>query len=246
MNSRIVQFKDLGRIGYQAAWDLQHELFRHIEQIKIQNRDAPFNDQIPTPNYLLFCEHPPVYTLGKNGSLDNLLISEQSMAQKGITFHKTNRGGDITYHGPGQLVGYPILDLDNFTPDIRLYMRLLEETIIQALKTYGIEADRLEKHTGVWLDANDPTHSRKICAQGVKTSRWITMHGWAFNLNPDLWYFDQIIPCGIKDRGVTSMARELGYTPDAEEVKQTLKTAFQQVFEAEITDPTEQLLLDYS
>lgn len=246
MQYQSVQFQDLGRIGYQEAWDFQSQLFQQIEQIKVHNRNAEVMDQKPTPNYLLFCEHPPVYTLGKNGSLSNLLIDEKAMAEKGITFHKTNRGGDITYHGPGQIVGYPVLDLDNFTPDIRLYMRLLEETIIKALDDYGIQAERLEKHTGVWLDTHDPERSRKICAQGVKTSRWITMHGWALNVNPDLWYFDQIIPCGIDDKGVTSMAQELGYTPSDDEVKSTLKKAFQEVFEVNLTAPATMPVPSYS
>ena len=246
MQYQSVQFQDLGRIGYQEAWDFQSQLFQQIEQIKVHNRNAEVMDQKPTPNYLLFCEHPPVYTMGKNGSLSNLLIDEKAMAEKGITFHKTNRGGDITYHGPGQIVGYPVLDLDNFTPDIRLYMRLLEETIIKALDDYGIQAERLEKHTGVWLDIHDPEGIRKICAQGVKTSRWITMHGWALNVNPDLWYFDQIIPCGIDDKGVTSMAQELGYTPSDDEVKSTLKKAFQEVFEVNLTAPSTMPVPSYS
>lgn len=237
MVNRRVQFLDLGRIGYQEAWDYQNQLFHKIERIKVYNRQQSESDHQPTPNYLLFCEHPPVYTLGKSGDRNNLLISQATMNANGITFHKTNRGGDITYHGPGQIVGYPVIDLDNFSPDIRRYMRLLEETIILMLREYGITAARLNKHTGVWLDIDDPERCRKICAQGVKTSRWITMHGWALNVNPDLWYFDQIIPCGIEDKGVTTMAKELDYIPPIDEVKAALKNAFEEVFEAFLTEP---------
>jgi lipoyl(octanoyl) transferase len=237
MTHQQVQFKDLGRIGYMEAWEYQNQLFRAIQDRKVQNRELAHEQQAETPNYLLFCEHPPVYTLGKSGNRGNLLISEEQMQKNGITFYKTNRGGDITYHGPGQVVGYPVIDLDNFSPDIRKYMRLLEETIIYALDQYGIAGERLDEHTGVWLDAAAPQHSRKICAQGVKTSRWITMHGWALNVNPDLWYFNQIIPCGIADKGVTSMAEELGYTPPLEEVKAILKEAFQATFGANLISP---------
>ena len=246
MGNKLVQFKDLGRIDYMTAWELRYQLFRHIEALKTQNREKADHEQAPTPNYLLFCEHPPVYTLGKNGKASNLLIDNATMEKYGIAFHNTNRGGDITYHGPGQIVGYPVLDLDNFSPDIRRYMRLLEETIIQALAEYGIHGDRLEKFTGVWLDIHDPARSRKICAQGVKTSRWITMHGWALNLNPDLWYFDQIIPCGIQDRGVTTMAHELGYVPSVDAVKSALQDAFQNVFEAELIPAVDQPLGNYA
>lgn len=237
MVNRTVQFLDLGRIGYQEAWDYQNQLFHKIEQVKVYNRQQPESDHEPTPNYLLFCEHPPVYTLGKSGDRNNLLISQATMKANGIKFHQTNRGGDITYHGPGQIVGYPVIDLDNFSPDIRRYMRLLEETIIFTLKQYGITGNRLEEFTGVWLDIDDPERCRKICAQGVKTSRWITMHGWALNVNPDLWYFDQIVPCGIEDKGVTSMEKELAYVPQMDEVKSALKKGFENVFEAILTEP---------
>lgn len=237
MANQDVQFRDLGVIGYQEAWDYQKQLFQLIQDQKVRNRELPVEQQTETSNFLLFCEHPPVYTLGKSGNPANLLISEEGLREYGIAFHKTNRGGDITYHGPGQVVGYPVIDLDNFSPDIRRYMRLLEETVIQALSPYGLAGARIETNTGVWLDADTPEKSRKICAQGVKTARWITMHGWALNVNPDLWYFDQIVPCGIADKGVTSMEKELGYPPAFDEVKAHLKSAFQDIFGAKLIAP---------
>jgi lipoyl(octanoyl) transferase len=225
-----VIFQDLGTIGYGKAWDYQTQLFDSIVQQKVANRNLQPEDQVHTQSYLLFCEHPNVYTLGKSGAMDNVLLSEQELAEKGIEFYKTNRGGDITYHGPGQIVGYPILDLDNFFTDIHQYMRFLEEAIIRTLAEYGILAGRYPGYTGVWLDAEDDAKARKICAMGVKCSRWVTMHGWAFNVNADLDYFNHIIPCGIKDKDVTSMQRELGRKLDMEEVKTKLKGHFADVF----------------
>jgi lipoyl(octanoyl) transferase len=225
-----VIFQDLGNIGYGKAWDYQTQLFDAIVQQKVANRSLPEEGQQHTQSYLLFCEHPHVYTLGKSGSMDNVLLNDQQLAEKGIEFYKTNRGGDITYHGPGQIVGYPILDLDNFFTDIHQYMRFLEEAIIRTLADYGILAGRYPGYTGVWLDADDDSKARKICAMGVKCSRWVTMHGWAFNVNADLDYFNYIIPCGIKDKNVTSMQRELVRKLDMEEVKTRLKGHFADVF----------------
>ncbi len=190
--------------------------------------------QVPTQNYLLFVEHPHVYTLGKSGDEKNLLLNQTQLKEKNSVYYKINRGGDITYHGPGQLVAYPILDLDNFFTDIHRYLRLLEETIIQTLKEYGIESGRSKGETGVWLDADDKLKARKICAMGVRCSRWVTMHGWGFNVNADLGYFDNIIPCGINDKAVTSLNRELGRDVDMNEIKEKLKRNFFLLFEAEI------------
>jgi lipoyl(octanoyl) transferase len=229
-DSKQIIFRDLGRIPYQEAWDYQTVLFDGIVAAKIRNRSLSEDEQEQTPNYLLFCEHPHVYTLGKSGSMDNVLLTEDELAEKGIEFYKTNRGGDITYHGPGQVVGYPILDLDNFFTDIHLYMRRLEEVIILTLSHYGIKAGRLSGYTGVWLDEDDPEKARKICAMGVKCSRWVTMHGWAFNVNAELEYFENIIPCGIKDKAVTSLEKELGRPADMEEVKALLRDNFEKVF----------------
>ena len=229
-----VRFEDLGLISYKEAWDYQQSLFDEIVAAKIANRNLPEADQSATKNHLLFCEHPHVYTLGKSGSMDNLLLDERGLEEKGIEFFKINRGGDITYHGPGQIVGYPILDLENFFTDIHRYMRNLEEVIIRTLSHYGIEAGRLEGYTGVWLDPHDDEKARKICAMGVKCSRWVTMHGWAFNVNTDLAYFDYIIPCGIKDKAVTSMQKELGREIDLGEVQEHLKTSFEEVFGCEL------------
>lgn len=231
--NRNIQFQDWQRIDYQAAWDKQDHLFRSIIDTKIANRKRAANQQQTTPNYLIFCEHPPVYTLGKSGSLDNLLLNKQELAKQGIQFYKINRGGDITYHGPGQIVGYPILDLDNFFTDIHRYLRLLEETIIAALADYGLRAGRIKGATGVWLDYNNPFKARKICAMGIRCSRWVCMHGWAFNINTNLSHFEGIIPCGITDKAVTSLNRELGVSKvDVEEVKQKLQYYFMQQFEA--------------
>lgn len=224
-------FADWGLTDYQEAWDHQEDLLNKTVAIKTENRVN--NTNKPTPNHLIFCEHPHVYTLGKSGHPENLLLDEQGLKDKQATYYKINRGGDITYHGPGQLVGYPILDLDNFFTDIHLYLRTLEEAIILTLKDYGIEAGRYSGFTGVWLDA-DNEKARKICAMGVRCSRWVTMHGFAFNVNVDLDYFKNIVPCGIDDKAVTSLAQELGYQPDLEEVKEKLKTNIAELFQMKL------------
>ncbi|MDO5105109.1 lipoyl(octanoyl) transferase LipB [Capnocytophaga sp.] len=230
MNKQVI-FKDLGLKDYKAVWDYQENLFQSVIDIKQKNRHEATNN--PTPNYLLFVEHPHVYTLGKSGDISNLLISEQTLKDKGATFYKINRGGDITYHGPGQLVGYPILDLDNFFTDIHKYLRFLEEVIILTLKEYGIEATRSEGETGVWIDVGTP-FARKICAMGVRSSRWVTMHGFALNVNADLGYFDNIIPCGIRGKAVTSLNVELGKKEiPMEEVKEKIMRHFKALFEVE-------------
>ena len=225
-----VKFIDLGLMDYKEAWDYQENLFSGIVKTKIDNRSFPDNQQIQTNNYLLFCEHPHVYTLGNTGDKEHLLINENQLKEKKATYYKINRGGDITYHGPGQIVGYPILDLDNFFTDIHKYLRFLEEIVIRTLAEYNITAGRSAGETGVWLDADDPVKARKICAMGVRASRWVTMHGFAFNTNIDLSYFRNIIPCGI-DKAVTSMDKELGHKVDEEEVKGKLKRHFEELFE---------------
>lgn len=227
MQNKEVEFIDWGLLDYQEAWDKQEEIFAKTLAIKHDNRVN--NEQNPTPNYLIFTEHPHVYTLGKSGHLEYLLLNEEGLKEKEATFYKINRGGDITYHGPGQIVGYPILDLDNFFTDIHLYLRTLEEAIILTLAEYGIEAGRYPGYTGVWLDP-DNDKARKICAMGVRASRWVTMHGFAFNVNADLNYFGNIVPCGIDDKDVTSIERELGYKVDIEEVKQKLKRHLADLF----------------
>ncbi|WP_099369475.1 lipoyl(octanoyl) transferase LipB [Sphingobacterium sp. 1.A.5] len=227
MQNKEVEFIDWGLLDYQEAWDKQEEIFAKTLAIKHDNRVN--NEQNPTPNYLIFTEHPHVYTLGKSGHLEYLLLDEEGLKEKEATFYKINRGGDITYHGPGQIVGYPILDLDNFFTDIHLYLRTLEEAIILTLAEYGIEAGRYPGYTGVWLDP-DNDRARKICAMGVRASRWVTMHGFAFNVNADLNYFGNIVPCGIDDKDVTSIERELGYKVDIEEVKQKLKRHLADLF----------------
>ena len=221
-------FQDLGSMAYKEAWDYQEELFKGIVDIKMHNRQAP-GDASPTPNYLLFCEHPHVYTLGKNGSENNLLVNMLELQNKEATFFKTNRGGDITYHGPGQIVGYPILDLDNFSPDIHQYVFNLEEAIIRTIAEYGLEGGRLGGASGVWLDPKQSAKARKICAIGIRSSRWVTMHGFAFNVNTDLSYFELINPCGFTDKKATSMERELGRTMDMAEVRARLKHHLAQV-----------------
>lgn len=229
--NKKIQFEDLGRRDYKETWDYQEELFQQILDIKIHNRRQ--EDDKLTPNYLLFVEHPHVYTLGKSGDFDNLLIPEAQLEAIDAKFYKINRGGDITYHGPGQVVGYPILDLENFFTDIHKYLRLLEEMIIRVLADYGLKGERSQGETGVWLDVGTP-FARKICAMGVRASRWVTMHGFAFNVNADLGYFDHMIPCGIKDKAVTSLNVELGQTKvSMEEVKAKLKQYFAELFEAE-------------
>jgi lipoyl(octanoyl) transferase len=229
--NKVVEIQELGFQDYQSAWDYQEQLFQNIVAIKLDNRLA--EKPVPTPNYLLWVTHPHVYTLGKSGSLDNLLLSEAQLAEKGATFHKINRGGDITYHGPGQVVGYPILDLENFFTDIHQYLRFLEEAIILTLKEYGLEATRSEGETGVWLGVGTP-FARKICAMGVRASRWVTMHGFALNVNVNLGYFDHIIPCGIKGKAVTSLQVELNVDQVNEnEVKQKIAKHFQALFACE-------------
>ena len=231
MNKKVI-VRDLGLKDYKETWDYQEELFSDIIDTKIRNRRE--NAGLETPNYLLFVEHPHVYTLGKSGDISNLLATEEELTSKGAQFYRINRGGDITYHGPGQVVGYPILDLDNFFTDIHKYLRLLEEMIILTLAEYGIKGERSEGETGVWLDAGTPL-ARKICAMGVRSSRWVTMHGFAFNVNTDLSYFDHMIPCGIKDKAVTSLNRELGQEAvDMAKVQNSLVANFQELFEAEI------------
>ncbi len=234
ITNKRVTFRDLGLIDYKEAWDYQTKLFEEIVSIKIKNRDLEESQQIITPNYLLFCEHQHVFTLGKSGAKANLLASEETLKKSHATFYEINRGGDITYHGPGQIVGYPILDLDNFFTDIHRYMRSLEEAVIRTLADYDIKAGRLEGMTGVWLDETDPKRARKICALGVKTSRWVTMHGFAFNVHSDISYFNQIIPCGISDKAVTSLHLELGVIPDMEEVKRKLLKHLADIFEMQV------------
>jgi lipoyl(octanoyl) transferase len=235
-SGRIINFQDLGLVDYKTCWDLQEQLFSEIIRQKIHNRSLPDEEQLLTKNYLLFVQHPHVYTIGKSGDEKNLLIGADKLSENRATYYRINRGGDITYHGPGQLVGYPILDLDHFFTDIHKYLRLLEETIILTLKEYGIEAGRSKGETGVWLDADQPARARKICAMGVRCSRWVTMHGWAFNVNPDLGYFDHIVPCGIQDKAVTSLAKELGREVDLGEVKLKVKKHFAVLFEAALVD----------
>jgi lipoyl(octanoyl) transferase len=234
-----VLFKDLNLMDYKECWDYQETLFNETVALKIANRNIEPHLQLPTKNHLLFVEHPNVYTLGKSGDSSHLLINESQLEEKKATYYKINRGGDITYHGPGQLVGYPILDLDYFFTDIHKYLRLLEETIILTLDEYGIKAGRSKGETGVWLDEDNVFKARKICAMGVRCSRWVTMHGWGFNVNSNLDYFKNIIPCGIQDKAVTSLNRELGHDVDLNEVKQKLKKHFSQLFDCNfITDST--------
>lgn len=237
-----VIFKDLGQNqDYQQIWDFQEDLLAEKVAIKSRNREKEKNgasDFERTSNHLLFVEHPHVYTLGKSGHIENMLANENLLKEIDATFVKTNRGGDITYHGPGQLVGYPIFDLDNFKPDIHLYMRNLEEVIIKTISQYGLKGERSQGETGVWLDVGKP-YARKICAMGVKASRWVTMHGFALNVNTDLKYFEYIIPCGIRDKAVTSLERELNQKLSMDEVKEKVKSAFQEVFEIEIKNQVE-------
>jgi lipoyl(octanoyl) transferase len=224
-----IELIDLGTKDYKETWDFQENLFQGIVDLKIENRKN--NSQLPTPNYFIFVEHPHVYTLGKSGDMSNLLLNEEQLKQKKATFYKINRGGDITYHGPGQIVGYPIIDLDNFFTDIHKYLRFLEEVIIKTLAEYGIKTTRSEGETGVWIDVGTP-FARKICALGVRTSRWVTMHGFALNVNANLGYFDNIIPCGIKGKAVTSMEAELNKKIAIDEVKQKILKHFTVLFEA--------------
>lgn len=228
--NRTINLIDLGFKDYKEVWDFQSELLQGIVNTKTENRKNQL--QKSTQNYFLFVEHPHVYTLGKSGDLSNLLLNEAQLAVKGATFYKINRGGDITYHGPGQLVGYPILDLENFFTDIHKYLRLLEETIILTIAEYGLKGERSAGETGVWLDVGTP-FARKICAMGIRSSRWVTMHGFALNVNVDLGYFDNIIPCGIRGKAVTSMEVELGRKVDIDGVKKRVLEHFMELFQVE-------------
>lgn len=231
-----IYFSDLGMVEYGQTWEYQEGLMQKNIQLKALKYNTAANEPtIPdTTNHLLFCEHPHVYTLGKSGHIENLLINDTRLKELNVSFYKTNRGGDITYHGPGQVVGYPILDLELFFTDLGRYMRNLEEVVIRTLLHYNIEAGRLKGSTGVWLDADVEGKARKICAMGVRCSRWVTMHGFAFNVNTELDYFNYIVPCGITDKSVTSLERELGRKVDMEEVKNILLKEFAIVFESEI------------
>tara|TARA_B100001079_G_scaffold77834_2_gene66951 strand:- start:5 stop:718 length:714 start_codon:yes stop_codon:yes gene_type:complete len=232
VQNKKIEVRDLGLKDYKETWDEQERLFKEILDLKVKNRRE--NTKRETPNYLLSVEHPHVYTLGKSGDISNLLINEKQLEEKGASFYKINRGGDITYHGPGQMVIYPILDLDNFFTDIHKYLRLLEEAVILVLQDFGIKAGRSEGETGVWLDVGTP-FARKICAMGVRASRWVTMHGLALNVNADLGYFDNIVPCGIKEKAVTSLNVELGKTTvDIEEVKKRFLEHFKILFVAKL------------
>lgn len=231
-----VAFQDLGVMDYQSVWDMQEQLLQNNLQLKAAHRMQQQTDvDAPTRHHFLMVEHPPVYTLGKSGDLSHVLISDEERKQKNIAFFHTNRGGDITFHGPQQIVGYPILDLEKFYTDIGRYLRNLEEVIILALAHYGLKGERSKGETGVWLDATIPGRERKICAMGVRCSRWITMHGFAFNINTDLNYFNYIVPCGIQNKQVTSLEKELGQRVDFESAKQVVKKAFEEVFEVTLT-----------
>ena len=231
---RHVHFQDLGLIDFTTAWAHQKQLFQGIIDRKVANRELPPEQQLPTEDHLLFCEHPHVYTLGKNGKQSHLLMNEQELRGAGVQFFPIDRGGDITYHGPGQIVGYPIFDLDHHFSDVHRFMRTLEESVIGTLEAFKLKAGRIEGLTGVWLDGDDPAKARKICAMGIRASRWVTMHGFAFNVNTDLSYFDHIIPCGIADKGVTCMAKELGGLLDMEAVKDRLKLELADLFDVEL------------
>ncbi|HLO45657.1 MAG TPA: lipoyl(octanoyl) transferase LipB [Leadbetterella sp.] len=229
MKNKKVEYIDLGLVDYKKAWDFQEEYFKKIVDIKINNRNNQTEET--TPNYLLFCQHPHVYTLGKSGKFENLLLDEHGLDEKEATFYKINRGGDITYHGPGQLVVYPILDLDNFFTDIHKYMRFLEEAVIKTCTDYGITAGRIDGLTGVWINDGNP---RKLCAMGVKSSRWVTMHGLALNVNTNLEYFGNIVPCGIDDKAVSSIQKELDREIEITEVAGKLRTHLAELFEMEL------------
>lgn len=232
--NKKITVKNLGLLAYSEACSLQESLFDHIITTKLNNRSLPSADQIPTPNYLLFCEHPHVYTLGRRGSAQHLLATQAILKSQGVNCYWTNRGGDITYHGPGQLVVYPVLDLENFFKDVHRYLRLLEEVVIATLKDYGLSGGMIPGLTGVWLNHQDQHRACKICALGIRTSRWVTMHGLALNINTALQYFTQIIPCGIPDKKVTSMAQALGEVQDVSAVAQTLTRHFVHLFGIEI------------
>lgn len=228
--NKNVHLEELLQKDYKETWDYQADLLQAIVDVKIQNRKN--ETSLETKNYFLFVEHPHVYTLGKSGEMSNLLLNEEQLKKKGATFYKINRGGDITYHGPGQIVGYPILDLENFFTDIHKYLRFLEEAIILTIAEYGLKGERSDGETGVWLGVGTP-FARKICAMGIRTSRWVTMHGFALNVNTDLGYFDNIIPCGIKGKAVTSMHAELGKEVAVAEVKEKILKYFKKLFEVE-------------
>lgn len=232
--NKKTKYIDLGLMDYQQAWDYQTNLFQSIVDVKVQNRSISINEQLPTNNYLLFCEHPHVFTLGKSGDEKNLLVKKEDLHNIEATYYHINRGGDITYHGPGQIVVYPILDLENFFTDIHQYMRLLEESVIQTLAQFDIQAGRIKGLTGVWIDYDNEKSARKICALGVKTSRWVTMHGLAFNVNTLLEYFNYIVPCGIQDKAVTSLEKELKSQPDFQQVKMILKEKIVALFNMQI------------
>ena len=237
MQSRKVYVEDLGRIGYAEAWDLQERLLKQNLDIKAEHhRNASGADpgSLPTRHHFLFCEHPPVYTLGKSGKMEHLLLSETELTERGYSFFPTNRGGDITYHGPGQIVGYPILDLEKFRADIGWYLRNLEEVIIRTIGDFSIPGARSQGETGVWIDPDQPGRERKICAMGVRCSRWITMHGFALNVNTDLGDFEHIVPCGIRGKQVASMEREIGQAVPLAEVKASIIRHMAEVFEAEM------------
>ena len=245
MTKQPVIFRDLGQMNYKAAWDYQERLLQQNVLIKSEvAKQAVYpltTDHLPfmtqeTQHFLLFVEHPPVFTLGKSGNINNVLLSEERLNEEGIEFFKTNRGGDITFHGPDQIVGYPILDLEKFDTDIGHYLRNLEQVIILTLGDYGVDAGRSKGETGVWIDAEVKGRERKICAIGVRCSRWITMHGFAFNVNTDLRYFNHIIPCGIQNKQVTSLQKELGRGVDMEETKERLKHNFERVFDVELVN----------
>jgi lipoyl(octanoyl) transferase len=248
LNKQQVIFEDLGIINYKAAWDYQEELVKKNVDIKIEvrkmsNEQAASSPELQTKNHLLFCEHPAVYTLGKSGHIENVLLSEDQMEEKEIEFFRTNRGGDITFHGLQQVVGYPILDLENFYTDIGKYLRSLEEVIILTIAEYGIEGERSKGETGVWIEPGSIGKERKICAMGIRCTRWITMHGFALNVNTDLSYFNNIIPCGIVNKQVTSIEKELGRKVNFEEVKEKIRKNFMQVFNIDITSPRHQPLI---
>ena len=231
--NKTIKIIDLGHKSYTESFEVQENYFNGTISLKRSNRKTD-NPQ-PTHNYLLWVEHPPVFTLGKSGKMKHLLVDKEALAEKGIEFYQTNRGGDITFHGPGQLVVYPIFDLDNFFTDIHKYLRFLEEAVIETLKEYGLNGPISQGETGVWLEVGTP-FARKICAMGVRASRWVTMHGLAFNINTDLSYFDHIVPCGIQGKGVTSLSKELGREIGLEEVKEKLKTHLGRLFEADWTE----------
>ncbi len=241
--NKNVQFLDLGQVEYKETWDFQESLLNHISGIKLNNRTLSELEKIPTPNFLLFCEHPHVYTLGKSGNEGHLLLQPEFLKNIGASYFKINRGGDITYHGPGQLVGYPIIDLENFKTDIHLYLRALEEAIIQSCQEFGLNAGRVDNLTGVWIDPFSP-NKRKICAMGVKASRWITMHGFALNINTNLNYFQHIVPCGIQEYGVTSLANELGRTIDEKLVKELVLKKLAILFEMKIENVSRETLIE--